>query len=131
MARPPLLIVEDELDLRRLMAEPLKPWFDVVEAADIASAVGALDFITELRLVVSDNCLRLGRGGLVETGVDLHRRIKSILIERSGVMIVSTGGDYALQQDYFEAEGIRVFHKPYSVRRELLPCLAQFAGIEL
>lgn len=121
-----ILVVDDRLDVRRVVADWLKhDGYDVVEADGVYSAAQAIREITDLRMVLTD--LQFTNG----TARDLHQKVGSLIQERQGLFVVMTGfnfddPDLKPYGDYFTEHGIRVFHKPIQFGAGLIPFLGRF-----
>ncbi len=126
MTRTLVLVVDDRLDVRRVVADWLKhDGYDVVEAQDVYTAVQAVREITDLRMVLTD--LQFTNS----TARDLHQRVGGIIQDRRGLFVVMTGSSFEDPNlkpygDYFTQHNIPVFHKPIKFGAELLPFLGRF-----
>lgn len=125
-ARTLFLVVDDELDVRRVLSTWLKHHgFEVIEAEDVRSGVQAVVEIGDLFMVASD--LQVSNG----TARDLHQQVGHLIEQRRGLFTVTTGSHFDEPRlmpygRYFAEHDIRVFHKPVNFRGEFIPFLEQF-----
>lgn len=117
--RIPVLVVDDELAMRRLANEWLKHYgFDVIEAESSYQAELALRTIPNLRLVVTDFQLKVGNARL------LHQGVRDLLAKRRGLFCILSGAELTDETlidpynqpyaDYFREYGVTIFRKPVS-----------------
>lgn len=112
-SRKLILVVEDQADLRKLVALTLRPGgYEVVEVADGQAALAAID-ARPPDLVLLDLMLP---GGL--DGLELCRRIKSDPRCSGTTVIIMTAADQAAQRERVTA--VKADHyvpKPFSPRQ--------------
>jgi CheY-like chemotaxis protein len=106
-SRPTILVVEDEMLVRVMLADALRDaGYEAVEAVDGDEAIRLLGGCDKISVVVSD--VRMP-GSL--DGIALAKRVRS---ERPEIKIVLVSGDLTAV-DGAEHDG--VFRKPYDVSR--------------
>lgn len=125
--REPVLVVDDQLAHRRVASLHLKHHgFDPVEAATVLEAVGAVEGIEDLYLVVCD--LQILNG----TARDVYLRTVALLRKRQGLFIVLTNATLD-QPDphvlpfilFFAEENVPIIRKPAFWVDDVIPLLEE------
>lgn len=112
--KTPILVVDDVLAQRRVIAERLKhEGYDVMEAHNAATAIQAFTEVPHLRLALHDLALGLNGG----TAKDVHRAVRHLLEKRGGVFVVVTSMDLTVMPWKMRAQdlrdvGVPVFQRP-------------------
>lgn len=127
MYKEPVLVVDDQLAHRRVASVHLKHHgFDPVEAATVLEAVGAVEGIEDLCLVVCD--LQIMNG----TARDVFQKISKLLRQRGGLFVVLTNATLENPDPhvlpfilFFAEERVPIFRKPVFWVDDVIPLLEE------
>lgn len=119
-AKPPLLVVDDEEVVRKLVSRVLSELFEVYAAGSVDDALQTVALYPGIQVVLTD----IEMPG--KSGVELHREV--VAQNREVAWIAMTGGRSEMR-GYFEALRIPVIDKPFSLNQIRDAALAALAGL--